>query len=90
MCHDTAVLDVTVAVCIHHANRGRPALLRGRLDVLFPLSLLVNPVDGILPEYGIWLVTDVNAKVDMVTTKVSVGFTALASGETCLLGLGFG
>lgn len=90
ICHDTAVLNATVAIGIYRPNRGRTALLISRFDVLFPLGPLVNPVNRIFPESGISLVTVVDAKVDMVTVIVSMRFPALTSGETGFLSLGYG
>ena len=88
--HNTTVLNATVAVRIYHADRGRAALLLVRLDILLPLVVVADPVDGVLPENSVWLVTVVDTEVDVISVEVAVRVSTLASGQASVLGLGLG
>lgn len=87
MSHNTAVHDVAIVVRIHDTNRSRAARLPVGFLVLLPLCFLANPVNGILPKNGPFLVAITNTKIDFIPVHVPVRITAFASCKTSLLGL---
>lgn len=87
MSHNTAVHDVAIVVRIHDTNRSRAARLPVGFLILHPLCFLANPVNGILPKNGPFLVAVMNTKIDLIPVHVSVRITAFASYKTSLLGL---